>query len=294
MAQVTCFGEILWDIFPNHKKIGGAPLNVALRLHSFGIQTNIVSRIGNDNNGREILEYLKQKGLLEPSIQIDENFKTGCVEVTLDSKGAASYKIETTVAWDNIETNEMTEKLVRASDAFIFGSLACRSEKTKETLFKLLEYASYKVFDVNLRRPFYSMELLLDLMNKANLIKCNDDELNEICQSQNNKSVSLEEQIKFIAELTHTDQICVTRGKNGAVLYANRQYFYQGGYEVKVEDTVGAGDSFLAALVANLLEEEQLNYTLQFACAVGSLVASKKGANPDLSELEIVNFIKNQ
>jgi fructokinase len=293
MPVVTCFGEVLWDVFPTHKKIGGAPLNVALRLNSLNIKANIISRIGNDSYGNELLEFLKDKGLNSSNIQIDENYKTGLVQVLLDNNGSASYNIEYPVAWDKIEiTNHAVEK-IKSSDAFIFGSLVCRDDISRNTLFNLLQHARFKVFDVNIRPPFYSMELLVDLMKKSDFIKCNDDELKEICNSLRFNSESIEDQIRFISDQTQTKQICVTKGKDGAMLFYNDKFFDHKGYQIKVADTVGAGDSFLATLIRNLLVKIDLNEALDLACAMGALVASKKGANPDINIDDLRLFIEN-
>ncbi len=292
MPKVTCFGEVLWDVFPSHKKIGGAPLNVALRLYSFGIDTNIISRVGNDEIGRDLVQYVKKNGLDTSLIQIDKILDTGCVKVTLDANSTASYKIEQPVAWDNIKVTDQAIINVRSSDAFIFGSLACRDETTKNSLLNLLQDASFKVFDVNLRPPFYTLKLLLELMNKSDFIKCNDEELNEICTALGFNSESIVDQIAFLSKYTQTFQICVTKGKDGAILLFNDQLYSNNAYPIKVVDTVGAGDSFLATLISNLLNKVEPGEALSFACAVGALVAGKQGANPKIMKSEITNFVK--
>jgi len=292
MSRVTCFGEVLWDVFPGHKKIGGAPLNVALRLQSFDVQTNIISRVGDDEDGKLSLKYINDHGIDIYTIQIDKKHKTGCVNVTLDQNGSASYEIEYPVAWDKIEVSDESIEIVRASDAFIFGSLACRDEVSKSSLLSLLQYARFKVFDVNLRPPFYTMELLLDLMSKADFIKCNDEELIEICNALGSNAKSMEDQIRFLSNYSNTQQICVTKGKDGAVLLYNEQFYTNNGYPVNVSDTVGAGDSFLGTLISKLLNGIEPNEALSFACAVGALVASMEGANPKLEHSKIADFIK--
>lgn len=291
MLKATCFGEVLWDVFPSKKKIGGAPLNVALRLQSFDIESGIISRVGDDRDGKNALDYIKNQGIDISTIQIDEIYKTGCVNVSLNSQGSASYTIEYPVAWDKIEVSDNAVDIVEASDAFIFGSLASRDEVSKNTLLQLLKYASYKVFDVNLRPPFYSMELLLELMNKADFIKCNDEELVDICESLGHKSKSINEQLMFLADYTTTKHICVTKGKNGAAILYEGQIFENGGFPVRVRDTVGAGDSFLAALISKLLKKVKPEEALNYACAVGALVASKDGANAILTKIDILQFI---
>jgi fructokinase len=209
----------------------------------------------------------------------------------LDENGSAQYEIEYPVAWDKIEVTEKVVETIRSSDAFIFGSLACRDEVSRNTLLDLLQYATYKVFDVNLRPPFYTMEVLLKLMNKADFIKCNDEELREICTALDIDSASITEQIKFLAHHTQTKQICVTKGNDGAVLFFDSQFYSNSGYLVKVADTVGAGDSFLATLISQLLFKKNPDEALNYACAVGALVAGKEGANPTLLDSEISNFI---
>jgi len=292
MSTIACFGEVLWDVFPNHKKIGGAPLNVALRLHSFGNNTKIISRIGNDENGDELLKYISEKNLDISTIQKDKNSDTGVVNVTLDKSGSASYEIAYPVAWDKIELTDDVIQIVKLSDAFIFGSLACRDEVSRSTLLSLLHYASFKVFDINLRPPFYAIDLLVEIMDKADFIKLNDEELYEICEALEFNSKSMNEQIHFLSRKTNTDQICVTRGKDGAILFVRNEFYENPGYPVKVADTVGAGDSFLATLVNNfLLKKIDHDKALSLATAVGALVASKEGANPKIDHFEIMSFM---
>lgn len=290
-TKVVCFGEVLWDVFPNHKKVGGAPLNVALRLQSFGISTHMISKIGNDENGNQLLQFINDHNLNTDEIQIDDNFKTGVVNISLNQNGSATYEIDYPVAWDKIHLTNSNIEIVKSSDALIFGSLACRDSITKNTLNSLLPYAKYKVFDVNLRPPYYKMDLIMSLMKEADFIKCNDDELDELCIFLKFKSTSLENQILFLSKETNTNHICVTKGENGATLYFNNQFYKNKGYPVKVVDTVGAGDSFLATLIANLLSKKDPNNALKNACAVGALVASKEGANPKLLQSEILNLI---
>jgi len=157
----------------------------------------------------------------------------------------------------------------------------------------LIEHARFSVFDVNLRAPFYSIEVLVDLMNKADFIKCNDDEILEITKELGFISKSLEECMRFLSKTTKTDKICVTKGGNGALLFCDNQFFKNNGYKVIVADTVGAGDSFLASLVFKLLSKEGFQESLNFATAVGSIVASKKGANPLVSLNDVLSISRN-
>ncbi|MBT8277703.1 MAG: carbohydrate kinase [Bacteroidia bacterium] len=287
----VCFGEVLWDVFPDHKKIGGAPLNVAVRLNSFGNNVSIISKVGQDDHGKKLLEFIKEKQLSTNYIQIDATLKTGKVEVTLDEKGSASYDIMLPRAWDNIEIHDSIKKLVASSDAFIFGSLASRNEVSKNTLEELLKLARFKIFDVNLRTPYYTQELLSRLMKEANFIKFNEDELLEICEYYGSEYTSIEDNICYISEQTNTDHICVTLGGEGAILYYNNNFFYNNGFRVKVKDTVGAGDSFLATLLNFLLKNKNPQDAINYACAVGALVTQFEGANPKITLEDIEQFV---
>ena len=289
--NVVCFGEVLYDVFPTHKKIGGAPLNVALRLASLDIISQIVSRIGNDEIGKELLSFIKKNKVKTSHIQVDPIYKTGEVIVHLNDKGSASYTINYPVAWDKIECNPEIENTVKKADAFIYGSLVCRDSTSFETLIELIGYAKYKVFDVNLRAPFYKKKVLVNLMMQSDFIKFNDEELYEISKFLNSPYHSLKQNILYIAESTNTNRICVTLGNHGAVLLYDGMFYYNSGYEVKVADTVGAGDSFLAGLISELLTQNDPQKAIDFACALGALVAEKEGANPKISNSKITKFM---
>ena len=289
--SAVCYGEVLWDVFPTHKKIGGAPLNVALRMNSMGVKTNMISRVGADENGDEIVSFLKENKINVDEIQIGEKYKTGVVNVMINEKGNASYDIAYPSAWDKIEKIERMDKLINKADVFVFGSLASRDEGSRETLFSLLDKAQYKVLDANLRPPYYTTEVINSLMLKADFIKLNDEELREISRELDSPYNSFEQNIKFIAEKTNTKQLCVTKGEFGAVLYYNGKFYYNSGYFIKVVDTVGAGDSFLASLLLRLLRGKSPQKALNYACAVGALVAGQEGANPKISEKEIKKFM---
>ena len=289
--NVVSFGEVLWDLFPTHKKIGGAPLNVALRMNALGVATTIISRVGADEDGNEIISFVNNQDVSSDSIQIGEDYKTGVVNVMINEKGNASYDIHYPSSWDKITpTKEMDEKVSEA-DAFVFGSLICRDEVSRSTLYALLDKAKYKVLDANLRAPYYTADVLYELMLKADFIKLNDEELYEISQQLESPYNSFEQNIKFIAEKTNTKHVCVTKGAFGAVLYYNEKFYYNSGYFIKVVDTVGAGDSFLASLIVRLLKGKSPQKSLNYACAVGALVAGHEGANPKISEKEIKKFM---
>lgn len=281
--KAVAYGEVLWDVFPDKKKIGGAPLNVALRMKTLGCDVAMISCVGNDKDGEAILSHVKELGLDTAAIMQSEEFPTGLVEVTLNQTGSASYEINYPSAWDKIVLNASAKNVVLQADVLIYGSLVCRDEVSRKSLEELLQTNVYKVFDVNLRKPHYTYELLEQLMLSADFIKFNDEEIIEISSALQSPFASIEENIDFIAEKTNTKAICVTRGKHGALLYWKAKFYENEGYTVKVADTVGAGDSFLASLITYLLTNKEPQQAIDFACAVGALVAQAPGANPEIS-----------
>lgn len=289
--KAVAYGEVLWDVFDDKKKIGGAPLNVALRMKTLGCEVAMISCVGNDEDGKAILNHVKQLGLQTDAIMQSETFPTGLVKVTLDERGSATYEISYPSAWDKIVLNNQAETLVINADVLIYGSLVCRDKVSRDSLEDLLQMSIYKVFDVNLRKPHYTYEVLERLMLSADFIKFNDEEILEIAKALQSPFESLEENIHFIAELTHTKAICVTRGKHGALLFWKGQLYENEGYPVKIADTVGAGDSFLASLITYLLTDKDPQTSIDFACAVGALVAESAGANPEISFSRIENMI---
>lgn len=289
--KAVAYGEVLWDVFANEKKIGGAPLNVALRMKTLGCEVAMISCVGKDEDGKAIIDQVKSLGLETNAIMETEDFATGLVNVTLNERGSASYEISYPSAWDKIVLNDSAKNLAANADVLIYGSLVCRDEVSRQSLEELLQTNAYKVFDVNLRKPHYSYEILEQLMHSANFIKFNDEELLEIAAAMQSPFVSLEDNVHFIAEKNKVTAMCVTKGKHGALLMWEGQLYENGGYPVEVADTVGAGDSFLAALITSLLTGKAPQTAIDFACAVGALVAEAPGANPEISNSKIENLM---
>lgn len=287
----VCFGEILIDVFGKVKKIGGAPLNVASRLSSLGVNMTMISSVGNDIDGKILLKFASDSNINIHDIQVSNQYPTGLVDVQLNNKGNATYNIKYPSAWDKIEITPENINTVQNADFLIYGSLSSRDLISGNTLKHLLKVAKFKIFDVNLRSPFYNLQMILDLAKEANFLKFNDDELFEICTELNSETKSLEQNIKFISRKTKTESVCVTMGAHGAVLYYNEKFYYNSGFHVKVVDTVGSGDSFLAALINMLFQNKNPQYAITYACAIGSIVAQSEGANPIISQEEIDSFL---
>jgi fructokinase len=278
MNKIICFGEVLWDTFDDGKKAGGAPMNVAMHLMQQGINVSLASRVGEDPSGDELVEFLKLNNLFSELIQRDAQLPTCEVKVELDENQHASYIIPEPVSWDNIlADNDLIQSTEHAS-AIVFGSLACRGEVTRETLMTLLDATkALKIFDVNLRAPHYQLSTVETLAAKADVIKMNEDEAGLLIGGSNSH---LKEKIIEFQKKYHSQTICVTRGEHGAIIWHDNEFYEHPGFKVKVVDTVGAGDSFLATLIAGLIEQKPLQLVLEKACRIGSFVASQRGANP--------------
>jgi fructokinase len=284
--SITCFGEVLWDLLPTGKIAGGAPMNVAYHANHLGLPARMISCVGADDLGRELLAFLREKGLSTDLIQIDPTFPTGIVKVTLDAGGGPSYEIVQPVAWDFIQPEPAALEAVRASDALVFGSLACRTERTKATLLELLSMARWRVFDVNLRTPYFSKELLEELLPLADVVKMNHEELDTIAGWWGAEGGEAEK-MAFLKDRFNLAVTIVTKGGDGAVLLDDNGSYRQPGFPVQVQDTIGSGDAFLAGYLKKSLDGAPAGDCLQFACALGALVATKKGGTPEVREDEL-------
>ncbi len=279
--SVICYGEVLWDIFPNKTKPGGAPMNVAYHLNKFGINSKMISRVGTDKYGTGLLQILNRWGISTQNCQIDENNQTGIVNAIANPDHEMSYIIRENAAWDNIEFSEDHVDEVKNADAFVFGTLITRNETSKQTLYKLLDYAKYKVFDINLRPPFYDKKTIEYLLNQCNLLKLNESELQLISSWYSNEKLEELSNIRFLQVTYNIDEIIVTKGSKGATYYNLESEYFVPANKVQVKDTVGSGDSFLAAFLAKKIQKESIETGMYYATALGAFVTSQEGACPD-------------
>jgi fructokinase len=277
--QVLCFGEVLWDTFADGKQAGGAPFNVARQLMKLGVNTFMVTRIGSDPAGDELMTILSECNMPLQLVQQDRNLPTCEVNVSLDDSQQATYTIPEPVSWDNIEPDDDLTGQAQQAAAIVFGSLANRGEVTRNTLMELLEDARIplRVFDVNLREPHYTLDIIETLTAKANVVKMNEEEANLLIHGG---SGSLRDKIVEFQHKFQSQTICVTRGENGAIIYHDEEFYEHPGFQVDVVDTVGAGDAFLATLIAGLLQESPMQQVLENACKIGAQVAGQRGAAP--------------
>jgi fructokinase len=286
-----CFGEILWDVFPAHKLPGGAPMNVALGLQNGGLPAMMISRAGEDADGAAIKAFLGSKNCSTAWIQSDTEHPTGLVKVLVTEEGENGYEIVEPAAWDFIALSPEITDLVRNAYGCIYGTLSCRNAVTRNTLFSLLDFARLKIYDVNLRAPFYSKELVEALLSASDIVKMNEEELKIITDWYDIKDRSEEVGMIFIRDLFKLNMLLVTRGANGASLLHEKGFFHSAGFKVPVKDTVGCGDAFLAGFIKSMLNDCPPQEALVYAAAMGAVVAGFDGANPDIREEDILALI---
>lgn len=279
--QVLCFGEVLWDSLPRGLFPGGAPLNVAYHLRMFGLRPLLVSAVGRDRLGEELLRRLRSWGLDARGVVVDPERSTGLSRVALVD-GSPEFEIAADVAWDRIELSPAVVEIATGCAAIVFGSLAQRSSTNRARLEALLERCSsaLKVFDVNLRAPFDSSELVWDLARRADLIKLNDHEL-EALLGEPSPPGEFGEAVRRFAERAGVHQVCLTAGVRGAGLLLDGRWTWRAARPVPVRDSVGAGDAFLAALLFGRLRgDESPERTLRRAGRLARFLVTQDGATP--------------
>ena len=289
-SKVVGIGEILWDVFPDHKRLGGAPTNFAFHAHQLGADAWPVSSIGSDALGQEVLQQLISLGMESTYVNVSERHPTGVVEVILNA-GKPSYQIHENVAWDHIPFTEALRELAESLDAVCFGSLAQRSEESRETIQSFLSHVradAIKIFDINLRQAFYNRALIEESLEQANILKLSDEELPTLAEYFALEGM-VEEQLRKLLQMFTLRMVAFTRGAEGSLLVTPEGKDDFAGCECQVVDSVGAGDSFTASLCTGLLKGWPLNEVNAFANQVAAFVCSQKGATPILPD-NLVNF----
>jgi fructokinase len=285
--RIVGIGEVLWDLLLTGPQLGGAPANFAYHAHALGAEAHVITRVGSDDQGREILRRFRDMGLQHSAVQIDERAPTGTATVALSGNGLAQFTIQDNVAWDYLLATEEAITLASSADAICFGSLAQRSESSRNAIQKLVASSpaqALRVFDVNLRQRFYTCEVIKRSLQLANVLKLNDDELPTLA-AMFNLTGSIENQVESLARIFSLKVVALTRGANGSLLYQDLEDTKWSDCvsdPVEVVDTVGAGDSFTAALVLGLLSKMDLDEINAVANAVARYVCSQAGATPEL------------
>lgn len=284
---IVGMGEALWDILPEGRKIGGAPANFAYHVSQFGLESCVVSAVGNDDLGREILDSFKEKKL--QCLIETVPYPTGTVQVEVDGAGLPQYRIKENVAWDNIPFTEKLEALARRTCAVCFGSLAQRSAVSRETIGRFIDAMPKSkdtliVFDANLRQEFFSKDILDQSIKRCNILKINDEELVIISRLLNISETGFQDRCETLLRRYGLKLLILTCGAKGSFVFTPAGTMFFDTPKVEVADTVGAGDSFTATFIAGLLKGVPVAEAHQRAVEVSAFVCTKQGAMPVLPE----------
>lgn len=284
---VVGMGEALWDVLPEGKKIGGAPANFAYHVGQFGLDSCVVSAVGDDALGNEILENFNSKGLRRLIEKVP--YPTGTVQVEIDPAGIPQYDIKENVAWDNIPFTPELEKLAKRTRAVCFGSLAQRNVVSRETIARFLDAMpkdddSLVVFDVNLRQGFYTKEILCESMQRCNILKINDEELVTVSRLFGYPGIDLQDKCWILLGKYNLKMLILTCGVNGSYVFTPGSVSFLPTPQVEVADTVGAGDSFTAAFIASILKGLPVTEAHRRAVDTSAFVCTQKGAMPVLPD----------
>lgn len=282
---VVGMGEALWDVLPEGKKIGGAPANFAYHVSQFGLPSCVVSAIGDDALGKEIIENFTSKGLDQLIAEVP--YPTGTVQVEIDQTGIPLYDIKENVAWDNIPYTEHLDAIAKRTKAVCFGSLAQRNVVSRETINHFLDTMpkdddSLIVFDVNLRQGFYNKEILCKSMQNCNILKINDEELITVSRMFGYPGIDLQDKCWILLEKYNLKMLILTCGINGSYVFTPGNVSFQPTPKVEVADTVGAGDSFTAAFIGSILKGKSVTEAHSIAVKTSAFVCTQKGAMPIL------------
>lgn len=282
---VVGMGEALWDVLPEGKKIGGAPANFAYHVSQFGLPSCVVSAIGDDALGKEIIENFKSKGLDQLIAEVP--YPTGTVQVEIDQTGIPLYDIKENVAWDNIPYTEHLDALAKRTKAVCFGSLAQRNVVSRNTINHFLDTMpkdddSLIVFDVNLRQGFYNKEILCKSMQNCNILKINDEELITVSRMFGYPGIDLQDKCWILLGKYNLKMLILTCGINGSYVFTPGNVSFHPTPKVEVADTVGAGDSFTAAFIASILKGKSVTEAHSIAVKTSAYVCTQKGAMPIL------------
>ncbi|MGP8201547.1 MAG: PfkB family carbohydrate kinase [Limisphaerales bacterium] len=286
--NVIGIGEILWDLLPSGKQLGGAPANFAYHAGALGARSCVISRVGQDSLGVEILQRLQSLGLPTADIQVDPSAPTGTVSVTLSADGQPRFTIQENVAWDRLALEKSALAAAAEADAVSFGTLAQRREPARGTIQALLAVVrpgALRILDLNLRQHYFSRDIIETSLRLANIVKLNDSEWPVLAKMLGLRG-SLREQIEELARQRAQRLVCLTRGAQGSLLYSEGQWAEDPGEPVAVKDTVGAGDAFAAALAVGLLAGQPLDAINRRANQVARHVCACEGATPPLPEFK--------
>ena len=282
---VIGIGEALWDILPEGKKIGGAPANFAYHIAQQGLDGCVVSAIGNDPLGDEIVNVFDERKLHYSLSRVD--YPTGAVQVSLDEQGVPCYDIMRDVAWDNLPFTDELQELALRTRAICFGTLAQRSAVSRETISRFVDAVpegdgQFKIFDINLRQNFYTKDIIEESLHRCNILKINDEELIVVGRLFDYSGTELQDKCWALIENYNLKMVILTCGINGSYVFTPGAVSFQETPKVQVADTVGAGDSFTATFCASLLKGKSIEEAHKLAVEISAYVCTQNGAMPQL------------
>ncbi len=283
MKYIVGLGEVLWDVLPEGKKLGGVPANFAFHAGQFGMDSLAISAVGNDALGDETLAELTKKNLNHVIPRVD--YPTGTVQVELDADGVPTYDIKTNVAWDNVPFTKEIEAIAKDCRCVCFGSLAQRSEVTRSTIHKFIKAmpkGSLKIFDINLRQNFYDKDILQSSIKACNILKINDEELVQLGRLYGYPGLDISNKCWLLLGKYNLDMLVLTCGVNGSYVFTPGCMSFQETPKVEVTDTVGAGDSFTGTFASAILNGMSVPEAHKLAVEVSAYVCTQQGAMPRL------------
>jgi fructokinase len=293
--KIVAFGEVVWDILPNGKVLGGTPTNLAFRCNSFGEEGHLLSRVGDDELGQQALKRLEELGISVTDVQIDSEFSTGTVNITFDDKQEPVFDVTPDVAFDHIEFSTEALKLVRDADCLFYGLLPQRFGISKNTLRELIKEspASIKFFDLKLFQHFFNVVVIENLLESAHIVRIKEKEIDFLSEKLNLNQGNPEEFGEQLVKKYNVDLVLITRGYNGVfAFHKEKGAFVDSGYNVEMKDNIGSGIAFSAGFLHYYLHGKSLQEALNFGNAAGALNATKVGATSFFKKSEVLKFMK--
>ena len=294
--KVVAFGEVVWDILPNGKILGGTPSNMVFRCNSFNEQGFLLSRVGDDELGNEALEKLKELGISDDNVQLDTEFPTGTVHITLDNNYDPRYVVTPDVAFDHIEFSAEALKLVREADCLFYGLLPQRFGISKNTLRELIKESpdSLHFFDLKLFEHFFNVSVVENLLGSSNIVRIKEKEIPFLSRELGLNTENLNVFSARLSQKYKIDLILITRGQNGVFAFHQKNgAFFDPGYKIEIIDNIGSGMAFSAGFLHYYLNGKTIQQALDFGNAAGALNTTKRGATSYFNKKEVLNFMKN-
>lgn len=293
--KIVAFGEVVWDILPGDKTLGGTPLNMVFRCNSFGEEGFLLSRLGYDNSGQEALDRLEELGISDKNVQIDDEFPTGTVNVTFDENEESKYEVVPDVAFDHIEFSAEALKLARNANCLFYGLLPLRFGISKNTIRELIKESpdSIHFFDLKLFEHFFNKKVIENLLFNSNIVRIKEKEISFLVEKLEMTAGSIEEFGAQLSKKYKVDLILVTRGSKGVFAYhISKGVFTDSGYKIEVTDNIGSGMAFCAAFLHYYLDGKSIQEALGFGNAAGALNTTLRGATTYFNKKDVIDFIK--